>query len=288
MTAGDLVAISREPNVAAFLRVVRAGESGQSDTAYRVLYGGQLFNDLTQHPRVAIRSPWGWTSAAGAYQIVATVPGRCKVDTWDGLVQRYGFADFSPQTQDAAAVALIIRRGALDAVRAGQLDQAISACAKEWASLPGSPYGQPTRTLEHCRKVYADWGGRLEPQAAPIEESQPTVVKPEPPAPPPREVGTVELVTSIWRALRSGYKLANSEAWKNRQIVVNSLTGLLGGAVAIAKALGHDLPVSDSDVAALAGAAAVLVGLFNGWATAATTGAVGLPTPRDRDPGGGA
>lgn len=288
MNIAELIAISREPNVAAFLRVIRFGESGQSDTAYRMLYGGTLFDDLAAHPRRAIRSPWGWTSAAGAYQIVALVPGRTKMDTEDWLVRTYGFTDFAPEQQDARAVALIIRRKALPAIRAGKIAEAIHLCRQEWASLPGSEHGQPTRKLDACLAVFRQYGGRIagETEGAPIEASKPTYEAP--PQAPVRDVDTAELVSSVWRALRAGYKLANSATWKNRQLFVNSAAGLIGAAVAIAKALGHELPISDADVAALAGAAGVLVGMFNAWATAATSGTVGLPAGSDRDSGGGA
>src|SRR5690606_12312564 len=52
-------------------------------------------------------------------------------------------------------------RGALVAAMQGRLDEAIAGCAKEWASLPGSPYGQPTRTLAQAHATYAAAGGRL-------------------------------------------------------------------------------------------------------------------------------
>ena len=58
-----------------------------------------------------------------------------------------------------AAVALIKRRGALADVIAGRFDSAIAKCNKEWASLPGSPYGQPTLTLDRAHAVLAMAGG---------------------------------------------------------------------------------------------------------------------------------
>jgi len=36
-------------------------------------------------------------------------------------------------------------------VKAGRFDAAVAKCAKEWASLPGSPYGQPVKTLDQAR-----------------------------------------------------------------------------------------------------------------------------------------
>lgn len=141
------------PNVKAFLRVIRHGESNQTDDAYRLLFGGEKFNDFTRHPRKKLyAAKYGvHTTAAGAYQIIA--------GTWDGLVARYGFADFQPSTQDLAAIGLIEGRKALDDVKAGRFAEAVRKLGLEWASLPGSPYGQRTITLDKAKAVYEEWGG---------------------------------------------------------------------------------------------------------------------------------
>jgi muramidase (phage lysozyme) len=76
-------------------------------------------------------------------------------------VKQYGFEDFSPPNQDQGAVGLIVGRKALDAVRYGDINGAIRKCRDEWASLPGSEYGQPTRTLAQALEVYALHGGEV-------------------------------------------------------------------------------------------------------------------------------
>lgn len=93
------------------------------------------------------------STAAGAYQFISR--------TWDGLVEQYDFPDFSPQSQDLAAVALIKGRGALNDLKDGNLSEAIRKCCKEWASLPYSPYGQPRRTLAQALNTFTDFGGRI-------------------------------------------------------------------------------------------------------------------------------
>ena len=156
----------RHPNVAAFLKVIDQGEHGKnahSPDRYRTMYGGGMFDAPPwEHPRKPVKAG-AWTStAAGRPQFLAK--------TWDGLVAKYGFEDFSPQCQDEGAVALILGRKALDDVIAGRLEAAIGKCNKEWASLPGSPYGQPTMTMADAHIVYKAWGGTLEePKAAPQE-----------------------------------------------------------------------------------------------------------------------
>jgi len=79
-------------------------------------------------------------------------------------------------------------------------------------------------------------------------------------------------------ALKAGWILRDATAWKNRTIAVNALTGLLSVVVAILKGSGHDLPVTDDVLAAVAGGVWGVVGVFNSWSTAATSAKVGLPT----------
>lgn len=152
-----------------------------------------------------------------------------------------------------------------------------------------------TNGLDARRAYYAEaLAGIAELHAAPIEESQPTIVRaPEPaPAPTPapaREIDHAELVTSVWKALQAGYKLARSTTWKRRQIAVNAVAGLLAGLVGISKALGYELAVDEDTLLAVGGVVWAVVSLFDAGTTAATTASVGLPA-RDRggaQPGAG-
>ena len=155
MTRDELLAISREPNVAAFLRAIRLGEGTRDDAGYRRIVGGGSFASFADHPRQMVWIPRYSvnSSAAGAYQFLGK--------TWDGLVRQYGFPSFDPQWQDAGAVGLIIGRKALDAVRRGDIRAAIALCRNEWASLPGSPYGQRTEAMDAVLLEYRKWGGTL-------------------------------------------------------------------------------------------------------------------------------
>lgn len=141
------------PNVNAFLKAIRLGEGTTDDKGYYRIVCGQMFTDTTNHPNVKVwvRRYAVWSTAAGAYQIIHS--------TWVGLVDQYHFPDFSPHSQDLAAVALIKGRNALDDVIAGRLSVAISKCAWEWASLPGSLTGQRQEKIESVKKVYLDNGG---------------------------------------------------------------------------------------------------------------------------------
>lgn len=168
----DFTALLANPNLQAFLRVIRAGESSQDDSAYTTLFGGGRFLDTSKHPNVTVTANGYTSTAAGAYQFLYR--------TWSGLVEKYGFPDFSPRSQDCGAIALIAGRGALDDVLAGRFDSAISKCNKEWASLPGSPYGQPTRDLSSLQQVYLSYGGTLAGSTVQPETVTDTPDKPAP------------------------------------------------------------------------------------------------------------
>lgn len=141
-------------NVRAGLHVIRQGETGQTDDAYRMMFGGSLFDAPPwEHPRMLHTYNGLSSTAAGAYQFISR--------TWDALVKEYDFPDFSPRSQDLAAIALIKGRGALEDLKAGDVNAFISKCCKEWASLPYSPYGQPRRTLAQSLDTFTDFGGRI-------------------------------------------------------------------------------------------------------------------------------
>lgn len=150
-TCADALAASR--NLRAFLAVVRAGEGTSDPDGYRRHYGGSHFDGWADHPRKVITAGRWTSSAAGAYQFLSR--------TWEECARALGLTDFSPRSQDLAAVYLIRRRGALPDAMAGRLEAAIAKCAPEWASLPGSPYGQPTRSLDQARQTYLEAGGAL-------------------------------------------------------------------------------------------------------------------------------
>jgi muramidase (phage lysozyme) len=180
----DLRAALQHPNVQAWLRLIRSGESHDSDArAYMALYGwnvfggdaGKVFVDFSDHPQVyATLADGRKTSAAGAYQIVYT--------TWKGLRQRRpgAYPDFSPTSQDLAAVDLTDGRGALDDVIAGRLEPAVEKCRNEWTSLPGAM--ETRSTMVQAWRTFRAWGGRAvddptpaaeqpaAPRMAPVEE----------------------------------------------------------------------------------------------------------------------
>lgn len=159
-------------NLQAFLQMLRYAEGTSGPDGYRTLFGGRTFDSFDDHPRIAVqfRDQAGrvlWTTAAGAYQFMAVspIPGTdrtTKVDTWDRVRAQLQLPDFSPASQDLAAVQLIRERGALGDVMAGRLADAIRKCAPVWASLPGAGYAQPERALSSLYAAYQSAGGITE------------------------------------------------------------------------------------------------------------------------------
>lgn len=116
---------------------------------YNTLFGNKKIDNLSQHPNIA--QPFtqtdgkkNSTTAAGRYQFIK--------GTWDGLAQQLGLKDFSPRSQDVAAVALLAQNGALPYVMKGDYQTAVKKSGGTWASLPSSTYAQPKRGWDFVNK----------------------------------------------------------------------------------------------------------------------------------------
>jgi len=146
-------------NLDAFLAMLRHSEgTDKADDPYAVTFGESFtIKDFSDHPHALGWPGYLWKgiheTASGAYQI--TYP------TWFILKSRLGLQDFSPASQDEAAIELIREKGALDLVEAGRLEAAIALCHGIWASLPGSTSGQPQASLASLSQAYTQAGGEL-------------------------------------------------------------------------------------------------------------------------------
>jgi muramidase (phage lysozyme) len=130
-------------NVSAFLDTIGYAE-GTGD-AYNYMFTHKVFYGYSDHPRI-IQCSYGLCSdAAGRYQFLST--------TWDALRRKQGLSDFSPDNQDRAAVQLIKDVGCYSSVLNINGPETFSRAAycvsNQWASFPGSPYGQPRHSASH-------------------------------------------------------------------------------------------------------------------------------------------
>ncbi|MGS2710738.1 glycoside hydrolase family 24 protein, partial [Klebsiella sp. CFKP142] len=130
----------------AFLRMIRIGEGTIQEDGYRTMFTGAKFTNFSKHPNTRHEANGVVSTAAGAYQFL--------YGTWRNLQRRYSFSDFSQSNQDLGCIALIAGRKALDAVMQDKISEAIHLCRIEWASLPGSPHGQPTANKKMIMEKY--------------------------------------------------------------------------------------------------------------------------------------
>jgi hypothetical protein len=84
-------------------------------------------------------------------------------------------------------------------------------------------------------------------------------------------------ILAALQVYRKGQCVTNPEAWKNGQITASAIAGVLGALVALAKAYGYTLPLSDDQLLTIGGSIIAIVGLFlNPTATVVSSDKVGL------------
>jgi tape measure domain-containing protein len=166
-----MAAYLNNPNVTAFLAAVARAEGleGKPGGGYNLGFGYRKINDLSKHPYDGRElTPGGVSSASGRYQFMG--------HTWKEQRQQLGLPDFSPQSQEIAAIALLKRRGVLGQVAAGKVDTGtLRSIAPEWASVeyeggrgyyPGqlTPEGRHGSFMSYYNK--ARKGARMAPTTA--------------------------------------------------------------------------------------------------------------------------
>jgi lysozyme len=158
-----------QANLSAFLYMIRSTEHVYprdvvNDAAYSIFYGGSKFQNFQDHPvitgekkgvplpdhfcKAAGLKPGCVSTAAGAYQFIK--------GTWVRLRDKLNLPDFSPLSQDRAAVGLLEEIGAVDLIYAGDIEGAIHKASKIWASLPGSTAQQNPKALAYALNRFDD------------------------------------------------------------------------------------------------------------------------------------
>jgi muramidase (phage lysozyme) len=120
-----------DPRVRAFLDTLADRESGGR---YDVINGGGRFDGYAGHPNTRGSN----STAAGAYQFTR--------DTWADMAAQLGLSDFTPASQDQAAVHLLTERpknnpdkemlSAIGRLQRGDIEGAIFAAGKRWGAFP--------------------------------------------------------------------------------------------------------------------------------------------------------
>ncbi|UQV43965.1 glycoside hydrolase family 104 protein [Janthinobacterium lividum] len=160
--------MTAQANERAFLAAIRVGEGTSASNGYSILFGGATFGSFADHPALL---GWGGVkltdkmcaNAGFGPGCVSTAAGAFQINkpTWLRVRGKLGLSDFSPESQDAAALWLIGDKGATSDVRAGRVAAAVSKVSKVWASLPGAGYGQGEVKLAAFVNNYVNAGGAV-------------------------------------------------------------------------------------------------------------------------------
>jgi len=134
--------------VRAFLDTLAFSE-GTTDH-YNYIFSFATFKSYADHPRQKKCIGRLCSDAAGRYQFLS--------DTWDPMASALGLKDFTPPSQDKAVIELIRRDGTYSYVAGSAVyknfTKAVYRLNNIWASLPGSPYGQPTHSMASLWSYY--------------------------------------------------------------------------------------------------------------------------------------
>lgn len=134
--------------VRAFLDTIAFAEGTRE--RYDYIFTFVTFSSYADHPRRKICSGGLCSTAAGRYQFLSK--------TWDPLAADLGLQDFTPPNQEKATLEIIRRAGAYNNVLKSNVQENFNAAMRKlnttWASLPGSPYGQPTHSSAELWKYY--------------------------------------------------------------------------------------------------------------------------------------
>lgn len=126
------------------------GTAKYPNNGYNTHFAGSQFSDFSRHPDKVIRSGRYASAAAGRYQFM---PG-----TFNRLAKKLGLRDFSPASQDKAAIELARELGITQEflLREGMSFKTSAALGRQWASFPGKSIGldQPTKGLSGIQNVY--------------------------------------------------------------------------------------------------------------------------------------
>ena len=151
-------------NCAAWIATIGQAEGADYSTCYGY---SMTITDFSDHP-----ANLGWPgvklsdtmcqNAGFGPGCVSTAAGKPQITkgTWNRLKAKLNLPDFSPASQDAAALQLTAERGALEAVKSGDVVTAANRCRNEWASLPGNYAGQGQRTVDQLAQWFAAAGGQ--------------------------------------------------------------------------------------------------------------------------------
>jgi len=167
MTRAELEAIlDNNDNARKFLHVLSIME-GTADfqDPYRALGGtrGMMATSLADHPaNIGGGGRWRYKTLDGKTP-VSTANGRYQFirSTWNDNARQLGLRDFSPRSQDLAALNIIANAGQLQNIVNGNWQPAVQRLGSIWASLPTADQGktnQAKRSWQYLANAFATAG----------------------------------------------------------------------------------------------------------------------------------
>jgi muramidase (phage lysozyme) len=142
---GQVTSAVEDPNVKAFLDTLANVESGGK---YNVSVGGATFSDMSRHPEMY--NPELGSDAAGRYQFIST--------TFKPIAERLGLKDFSPRSQDLAAVQYLKDLGVLDEIMTGDKQKIEDVIRRlrgsKWTGLRRYGEGQGFEFFQRRKQTY--------------------------------------------------------------------------------------------------------------------------------------
>jgi muramidase (phage lysozyme) len=120
--------ISPRNNVTAMLDLIAWAEG--TDSHYNMIYTGAKFTDFSRHPDRVLCSAGLCSAAAGRYQFMPA--------TWETTRAKLNLPDFSPASQDKAAIQLMEDSGCYSAAVRGDVTEFADRCWVQWASFHGA------------------------------------------------------------------------------------------------------------------------------------------------------
>jgi murein DD-endopeptidase MepM/ murein hydrolase activator NlpD len=156
-----------DPKIMAFLDTIAWAE-GTGDN-YDIAYTFAKLPSLDKHSETIRCDETGslCSDAEGRYQTLST--------TWKSWAAAAGVTDFSPLSQDKAAIAGLKSAGVYDMILAGDIKGASCAVGKVWASFPCNDYGQGQKDAGQLEQIYQEKLAARNGQKT-IGAVQPTIV----------------------------------------------------------------------------------------------------------------
>lgn len=95
------------------------------------------------------------------------------------------------------------------------------------------------------------------------------------------------MISEAIKVLQAGEELKNSTSWKNLQATTGAVVAIAGAAIMVLKWVGVEINATPDQITAIAGGVAGVLGVFNTYATLATSKRVGMQPSNGGDAGPG-